>query len=258
MKLYDSFRSALQSLVVNKLRSALTMLGVVIGVAAVIAMVSVGNGASQSVQNTILNLGSNLVTVQPQFGNDQGLRGAGAQAQNLTLDDMRSIQDQLGASISAIEAEQGAGRWQVTAAGQNWNTQVTGVTESYPQVRDWALDSGDFFTTSDLNVNAQVAVIGSTTASNLFGDGDAVGQTIQLRQVFGGGKDARARILNFKVVGVFATKGSSIVIVAGKKRDPAKPWASALPACEIVNAVATANRARLPLEETSIGPFLIP
>src|SRR5439155_1521082 len=128
------------------------------------------------------------------------MRGAGAQAQNLTLDDMRSIQDQLGASISAIEAEQGAGRWQVTAAGQNWNTQVTGVTESYPQVRDWALDSGDFFTTSDLNVNAQVAVIGSTTASNLFGDGDAVGQTIQLRQVFGGGKDARARILNFKVV----------------------------------------------------------
>ena len=151
MKLYDSFRSALQSLVVNKLRSALTMLGVIIGVAAVIAMVSVGNGASQSVQNAILNLGSNLVTVQPQFGNDQGLRGAGAQAQNLTLDDMRSIQDQLGASISAIEAEQGAGRWQVTAAGQNWNTQVTGVTESYPQVRDWALDSGDFFTTSDVN-----------------------------------------------------------------------------------------------------------
>src|SRR5206468_11984767 len=100
VKLYDSFRSALQSLVVNKLRSALTMLGVIIGVAAVIAMVSVGNGASQSVQNAILNLGSNLVTVQPQFGNDQGLRGAGAQAQNLTLDDIRSIQDQLGASIS--------------------------------------------------------------------------------------------------------------------------------------------------------------
>src|SRR3989442_6563693 len=85
MKLYDSLRRALQSLVVNKLRSALTMLGVIIGVAAVIAMVSVGNGASQSVQNTILNLGSNLVTVTPQFGNDNGLKGAGAQAQNLTV-----------------------------------------------------------------------------------------------------------------------------------------------------------------------------
>jgi len=213
VKLYDSFRSALQSLVVNKLRSALTMLGVIIGVAAVIAMVSVGNGASQSVQNTILNLGSNLVTVQPQFGNDNGLKGAGAQAQNLTLDDMRSIQDQLGASIAAAEAEQQAGRWQVTAAGQNWNTQVSGVTEDYPIVRDWGVDSGEFFATSDLNVNAQVAVLGATTATNLFGDIDPVGQTIQLRQAFGGGGQGggqqRARILNFRVVGVLGIKGST-------------------------------------------------
>ncbi|OLC22118.1 MAG: hypothetical protein AUH33_00410 [Chloroflexi bacterium 13_1_40CM_68_21] len=209
MKLYDSFRSALQSLVVNKLRSALTMLGVIIGVAAVIAMVSVGNGASASVQATILNLGSNLVTVQPQFGNDQGLKGAGAQAQNLTLDDMRSIQNQLGGSIVAAEAEQQTGRWQVTAAGQNWNTQVTGVTEDYPTVRDWKLDSGEFFTTSDLNVNAQVAILGTTTAANLFGDADAVGQTIQLRQVFGDRGGGRARILNFRVVGVLTTKGST-------------------------------------------------
>jgi putative ABC transport system permease protein len=213
MKLYDSFRSALQSLVVNKLRSALTMLGVIIGVAAVIAMVSVGNGASQSVQNTILNLGSNLVTVTPQFSNDQGLRGAGAQAQNLTMDDMRSIKEQLGETIVAAEAEQQGGRWQITAAGQNWNTQVSGVTEDYPIVRDWGLDRGDFFTTSDLNINAQVAVLGSTTAANLFGDADPVGQTIQLRQAFGGGGPGgggqRARILTFRVVGVLGTKGST-------------------------------------------------
>jgi putative ABC transport system permease protein len=212
MKLYDSFRSALQSLVVNKLRSALTMLGVIIGVAAVIAMVSVGNGASQSVQNTILNLGSNLVTVTPQFGNDNGLRGAGTQAQNLTIDDMRAIKDQLGDTIAAAEAEQQAGRWQITAAGQNWNTQVSGVTEDYPIVRDWGLDSGNFFSTSDLNVNAQVAVLGSTTAANLFGDVDPVGQTIQLRQAFGGGGQGgaqRARILNFRVIGVLGTKGST-------------------------------------------------
>jgi len=216
VKLYDSFRSALQSLVVNKLRSALTMLGVIIGVAAVIAMVSVGNGASQSVQNTILNLGSNLVTVSPSFGNDNGLRGAGAQAQNLTLDDMRSIQDQLGSSIAAAEAEQQAGRWQVTAAGQNTNTSVTGVTEDYPVVRDWGLDSGDFFSTSDLNVNAQVAVLGATTATNLFGDLDPVGQTIQLRQAFGGGGQGgtqRARILNFRVVGVLGVKGSTFGLI---------------------------------------------
>jgi putative ABC transport system permease protein len=213
MKLYDSFRSALQSLVVNKLRSALTMLGVIIGVASVIAMVAVGNGASQQVQNTILSLGSNLITVSPANLSDQGLRGAGAQSQNLTLEDMRAIQAQLGPTIAAIHAEQGAGRWQVTAAGQNWNTNVNGVTEDYPIVRDWPLQSGDFFSGSDLTVNAQVAVIGSTTATSLFGEADAVGQTIQLRQVFGGGAQGqgqqRARIVNFKVVGVLEPKGST-------------------------------------------------
>ncbi|HEV8229977.1 MAG TPA: ABC transporter permease [Candidatus Limnocylindria bacterium] len=213
MKLYDSFRSALQSLVVNKLRSALTMLGVIIGVASVIAMVAVGNGASAQVQSTILSLGSNLITVTPAALSDQGLRGAGQQAQNLTLDDMRSIEAQLGGTIAAVHAEQGAGRWQVTAAGQNWNTNVNGVTEDYPIVRDWKLQSGDFFGESDLTINAQVAVIGATTATNLFGEADAVGQTLQLRQVFGGGGQGagqqRARIVNFKVVGVLEPKGST-------------------------------------------------
>ena len=212
MKIYDSFRSALQSLVTNKLRSALTMLGVIIGVASVIAMVAVGNGASAQVQATILSLGSNLITVTPANLSDQGLKGAGAQSQNLTETDMRALQDQLGDSIKAVEAEQGAGRWQVTAAGQNWNTNVTGVTEEYPEVRDWNVGAGEFFTASDITINAQVAVLGSTTATNLFGDADAVGQTIQLRQVFGGGgggQNARARIINFKVVGVLDTKGST-------------------------------------------------
>ncbi len=213
MKLYDSFRSALQSLIVNKLRSALTMLGVIIGVASVIAMVAVGNGASAQVQNTILSLGSNLITVSPGNLTEASLRGAGAQSQNLTFEDMRSIQTQLGPTIAAIHAEQGAGRWQVTAAGQNWQANVNGVSEDYPIVRDWPLQSGDFFTASDLTINSQVAVIGSTTATNLFGEGDAVGQTIQLRQVFGGGGQGqgqqRARIVNFKVVGVLDAKGST-------------------------------------------------
>ena len=213
MKLFDSFRSALQSIIVNKLRSALTMLGVIIGVASVIAMVAVGNGASQTVQQQVLSLGSNLVTVTPGNQTAEGLRGAGVQSANLTLDDMNAIQAQLGPTIGAVEAEQMAGRWQVTAAGQNWNSQVIGVTPGYPQVREWNLSSGEFFTDSDLKVNAQVAVIGSTTAANLFGDGvDPVGQTIQLRQVFGGGGPGgaqRARILNFRVIGMLETKGTT-------------------------------------------------
>ena len=213
MKLFDSFRSALQSIIVNKLRSALTMLGVIIGVASVIAMVAVGNGASETVQTQVLALGSNLVTVTPGAQrDDSGLRGAGVASQNLTLDDMTAIAQQLGPTVAAVEAEQTAGRWQVTAAGQNWSSNVVGVTPDYPKVREWSLASGDFFTDSDLRVNAQVAVIGSTTATNLFGEGvDPVGQTIQLRQVFGGpgGGAARARIVNFKVIGMLETKGST-------------------------------------------------
>jgi putative ABC transport system permease protein len=214
MKLFDSFRSALQSIIVNKLRSALTMLGVIIGVASVIAMVAVGNGASQTVQQQVLSLGSNLVTVTPgNQNNENGLRGAGVQSMNLTLDDMNAINAQLGGTIQGVEAEQQAGRWQVTAAGQNWNSNVVGVTTSYPIVRDWGLATGDFFTDEDLRINAQVAVIGSTTATNLFGEGvDPVGQTIQLRQVFGGGGPGgaqRARIVNFKVVGMLDTKGTT-------------------------------------------------
>ena len=215
MKVLDSFRSALQSLVTNKLRSSLTMLGVIIGVASVIAMVAVGNGASAQVQSTILSLGSNLITVMPSQATDQTLRGAGATAQNLTEADMRALADQLAGSIRAVEAEQGAGRWQVTAAGTNWNTNVQAVTEHYPEVRDWTLQAGEFFTADAITTSQQVAVLGATTAANLFGDSDAVGQTIQLRQVFGGGGGgaaARARILNFKVIGVLSTKGSTFGI----------------------------------------------
>ena len=198
----------------NKLRSALTMLGVIIGVASVIAMVAVGNGASIQVQQQVLSLGSNLVTVTPGNQSAEGLRGAGVQSTNLTLDDMNAIQAQLGPTIGAVEAEQSAGRWQVTAAGQNWNSNVVGVTTGYPKARDWGLAYGDFFTDDDVRVYAQVAVIGSTTATNLFGEGvDPTGQTIQLRQVFGGGGGPggaqRARIVNFKVVGMLDTKGTT-------------------------------------------------
>jgi putative ABC transport system permease protein len=207
VKLADSLRSALRSLVVNKLRSSLTMLGVVIGVAAVIAMVAVGNGASERVQSTVLQLGSNLVTVTPGAQTADGLRGAGAQAQSLNLDDMRSLAEQLGASVRAIEAEQTAGRWQIVAGGTNWNAPVVGVTEDYPHVRDWSLAAGEFFSESDVRLSAQVAVIGATTAESLFGDSDAVGQTIQLRQAGPGGQ--RARIINFRVVGVLEPKGST-------------------------------------------------
>jgi putative ABC transport system permease protein len=206
MKLLDSFREGLRSIAVNKLRSSLTMLGVIIGVASVIAMVGVGNGASEQVRQAVLSLGSNLITVTPQLQTLDTLRGAGAAAQNLTLDDMRALEGQLGDSIVAIEAEQGAGRWQLVVGGTNWNSPVTGVTEQYPTVRDWPLRSGEFFSGSQVNTNALVAVLGATTALELFGESDPVGQTVQLRQVAG---QDRARILRFRVIGVLEEKGTT-------------------------------------------------
>jgi putative ABC transport system permease protein len=209
VRLADSFREGLRSIAVNKLRSSLTMLGVIIGVAAVIAMVAVGNGASQQVQEAILSLGSNLITVQPQAQTQDALRGAGAQSQNLTLDDMTAIKDQLGDGIHAIEAEQNAGFWQIVANGTNWNSRVTGVTDQYPVVRDWTLASGEFFGEAEIRTNQQVAVIGAATATSLFGDSDPVGQTLQLRQVFPGERQQRSRIITFKIVGVLDAKGTT-------------------------------------------------
>ena len=206
MRLIDPFREGLRSIAVNKLRSALTMLGVIIGVASVIAMVAVGTGASQQVQATILSLGSNLITVTPQAVTQETLRGAGQQSQNLTLADMEALQAELGDTIVAIEAEQQAGAWQLTAAGTNWNSPVIGVTEQYPTVREWGLASGTFFDESHISGSQLVAVLGSTTATNLFGENDPVGQTMQLRQVAGGN---RARILTFRVIGVLEAKGTT-------------------------------------------------
>ena len=212
MRLLEPFREGLRSIAVNKLRSSLTMLGVIIGVAAVIAMVAIGNGASERVRQTVLSLGSNLITVSPQFQTQGTLRAAGTASLDLTLDDMEALDEQLGEGIAAIEAEKGAGRWQLTANGANWNSQVTGVTEQYPLVRDWELASGEFFDEAQVSTNALVAVIGSTTALNLFGEDDPVGQSIQLRQLQGGGTagaQSRARIIPFKVIGVLAPKGST-------------------------------------------------
>jgi putative ABC transport system permease protein len=170
------------------------------------------------VQQQVLSLGSNLITVTPGNQSANGLRGAGTASVNLTIADMQAISDQLGPTIVAIDAEQRVGRWQVTAAGQNWNTQVTGVTVAYPTVRDWPVADGVFFADTDISLYAQVAVLGSTTAQNLFGDASAVGQTIQLRQQFGGGPGGgaqRARSISFKVIGVLAAKGST----GGNSRD---------------------------------------
>jgi putative ABC transport system permease protein len=206
----DALHSALQSLVTNKLRSALTMLGVIIGVSAVIAMVAIGNGAQQNVQNAVLSLGSNLVTVAPGNQSSEGVRGAGAAAA-LTYDDCKAMTPDAVPAMAAVSCEAQGGRANLAAAGQTWSAQVTGVTEQYPKVRDWNVALGDFFSDSDVRLYNQVAVLGSSTAANLFGvDANPIGQQIQLRSGFADPRGGKAiRVLTFKVVGVLESKGQA-------------------------------------------------
>ncbi len=205
MRLNDALRSALQSLVTNKLRSALTMLGVIIGVAAVIALVAIGNGAQERVTSSILSLGSNLVTVIPGNLSDQGVRGAGAQAQ-LSYDDCKAITPDSVPSIVAVSCEQQAGRFNLLAAGKTWNAPIIGVIPTYSTVRDWNVAQGEFLTDSDVRLNTQVAVVGANTAAQLYGeDASPVGQQLQIRAGFG----TRIRVLTFKVIGVLESKGQA-------------------------------------------------
>jgi putative ABC transport system permease protein len=201
--IYETLRTAFVATAANKLRAALTILGILVGVAAVIGMVSVGEGAQASIASTLQGLGTNLVLVSPG-----GVRGAGGGATTLTLDDVTALEAP-GAvpDAAAIEPEL-TGRAQVIVGGSNTNTSITGTTPAYLTVRNWTIAQGSFFTQNDVDSNAEVAVIGSTTAADLFNGGDAVGQYINLN-FSSGGRNAPVRTVRLLVVGVFAPKGTA-------------------------------------------------
>ena len=208
MPLIETLRTAFVATAANKLRAALTILGILVGVAAVIGMVSVGEGASASIASTLQGLGTNLVLVSPG-GQTTGLvRGAGGGATTLTLDDVTALQA-AGAVVdaAAIEPEL-SGRAQVIVGGANTNTSVTGTTPAYQTVRNWTVADGAFFTDADVSSNASVAVIGATTATDLFNGGEPVGQYINLN-FSTGGRNAPVRTVRLQVVGVFASKGTA-------------------------------------------------
>ena len=156
------FRLALQALVRNKVRSMLTMLGIVIGVAAVIVTVAIGSGARVSVQQSINSLGSNLIVVQPGSVTSSGARGGFGTASTLTPADGMAIAQLPG--VSAVSPAVTI-RAQVVAGGNNWQTTVTGVAPTYAQIRTWPMASGTFFTENDVNDAAKVAVLGQTDVS---------------------------------------------------------------------------------------------
>jgi putative ABC transport system permease protein len=195
MNLLMIIRVAFRALVRNKMRAALTMLGIIIGVSAVIAMVSIGQGASASVQAQIESIGTNLLFVSAGAQNVGGVRsGTGDTGTNtLTVDDLEAIKREV-PSVSMVTPSVNA-RSQLVAGNQNWNTGLTGVSEQYPDIRKWPVASGSFFTDADVRTAARVIVIGKTLADNLFPGTDPIGQ------------DLRVVNLPFRVVGVMASKG---------------------------------------------------
>jgi putative ABC transport system permease protein len=197
MNLLMTLRVALRALGRNKMRSILTMLGIIIGVGAVIAMVGIGQGASASIQTQIAQLGNNLLFVQAGSSNTGGLRGGVGSVTTLVAEDVDAIERECPSVQAASPSVRANG--QIVFGNQNWSPSggITGVNEKYPQIRAWNVASGEFFGESDVRTAARVCVLGKTVVDNLFGGGDAVGQVIRIRN------------LPFKVVGVLSVKGQN-------------------------------------------------
>jgi putative ABC transport system permease protein len=193
---WESILIALEGLKANKLRSFLTMLGIIIGVGAVIVMVSLGLGVQQKVESSLASLGSNLIVVTPGASAGPGsVRTAAGSNITLTNQDARAI----GKEISGIRyvVPSVSQQYQVIYGNQNWKTSVQGTTADFLTVRNYTLGAGRFFTSGDNDARARVAVLGTTVASSLFGSASPVGQTIRIGNA------------PFRVVGVLTAKGQS-------------------------------------------------
>ncbi len=197
MNLLESIRVSFSSLSANRLRSLLTMLGIIIGVGAVIALLSVGQGAGAAITQQVQGIGSNLVFVIPGQVSSSGIRSASGSATTLTLADASALGDPTCCSAIASVAPIFQRSAQVTGGGNNTNTTVNGTTPSYQFVRNWYAARGRFFDQRDQDAVTRVAVIGAATAKTLFGAQDPVGQTIKINRI------------PFKVIGVMSEKGGS-------------------------------------------------
>jgi putative ABC transport system permease protein len=189
MDLLESFRTALDALNTNKMRAILTTLGIIIGVAAVITLLSIGNGVSNSIENEIQGIGSNLITIITDYDNSDGYP-------SLSRGDVAAIEDTYYVpSVNRVAAEV-QGTQQVLRGGRETRVTVAGVSANYFSVRNLAIEEGDGMTLDDVNNSARVAVIGHTTAQDLFPDGEyPIDQSIRIRGI------------QYRVVGVLAEKG---------------------------------------------------
>lgn len=189
----ESFLMAWASLVANKLRSLLTMLGIIIGVAAVIALVSIGNGVKQDIEDSISSLGSNLLVVLPGAPRTPGARPSQGSMKSLKISDYEAI-----AKLEGVKAASPMtnGSYVVIYQNKNWTTSVAGVNANFQDVNNWTVTSGRFFSDKNVQNRERVAVVGQTVVKNLFADEDPVG------------KEIRVKNIPFRVIGVLKSKGN--------------------------------------------------
>jgi putative ABC transport system permease protein len=204
MDFMNTFRLALRALARNKMRSALTMLGIIIGVGAVIAVVSIGQGAQYMVQQGIQAMGTNVVFIAAGSGRPGGIRVGYGGVKTLTIDDMNAILREIPLIKEAAPSVNS--RRQIVYGNQNWSTAVTGTTPNYFEIRSWSIQSGSVFSDEEVALAANVCVIGTTVANILFLDENPVGKTLRIGN------------LPFRVDGVLESKGQNVM---GQDQDDA-------------------------------------
>ena len=196
INIISAFKISLRAIRVNKMRSGLTMLGIIIGVASVIAMLSIGTGASEKLKQQMSSIGSNLILVLPGATTSGGLRmGMGSQS-TLTTGDAEAIFHEISRVKNVAPILNGTA--QIVYGNQNWSTSVSGTTSSFMDVRNWPIVSGRNMTETDIRSAAKVAILGQTVVNNLFGSMDPVGKMIRIKKV------------PFLVIGVLEERGQSI------------------------------------------------
>jgi putative ABC transport system permease protein len=247
MRIFATFRIALRALRRNKMRTVLTMLGMIIGVGAVIASVSITSGAKQQVEEQIASLGENMLLIFPGSFSSSGARLGWGNWHSLKLEDALAIQTQLD-GVVAVSPENRT-RAQIIAGNQNWNTSVQGESPEYLQIRQWNLAEGEIFGHEQVRTAAKVCVIGQTVAKQLFPAGDALGQMVRIRDV------------PCQIIGVLQSKGLSpmgsdqddVVIVpytTELKRINRETWLDVI----LVQAVSSAA---MPIVQQSITDLLV-
>jgi len=192
----DLFRETIRSISNNKVRSGLTILGIVIGIASVIALVAIGQGAKNSVASSIESIGSNLIMVMPGSQRVGGISQGAGSSQTLTEEDAEAIKNQINGAAAVAPAV--TGRYQLTAKGNNTNTEVIGTTGDYAATRNVKMNIGSFFSEQQIKGSAKVAVLGPDTRNEFFGENvNPAGQTVRINKI------------DFQIIGVTTAKGGS-------------------------------------------------